>query len=239
MKRFIKFGICILLIVLTGCVVFMPQFISGQREKDKLSKTVYRNYNAGDRPRLTSEIVARLYYNREIDIGYNFGGAEKENEHSEIMRKTVMELTDMLFGKDETVCRHIESIISGGTFDYYRNSSLVKVDNKPTALNFITFCLKNGNTYFEIIFEEKTKTVIRSTFDFFTKEFADTENADDCFRTINSLLENYYENELNFTKEEYYIFDYNKKSDGFEAYKIIVFGLMQSPDKSVYGETEG
>ena len=61
MKRLKNIGILFLLIVLTVGVVFIPPLISEQREEHLLNEIVYRDYNASQRPKLTSEQVARLY----------------------------------------------------------------------------------------------------------------------------------------------------------------------------------
>lgn len=70
MKTLKSISIFFLLIVLTCGVVFVPQIISGQKEEHILNEVFHRNYSTGNRPKLTNKQVARLYYNREITIGY-------------------------------------------------------------------------------------------------------------------------------------------------------------------------
>ena len=66
MKKFKTLFIVFFLSVLTFSVVILPQYFSGQSEKDALNSVSKRSYNASERTQITSDQVARLYYNNEI-----------------------------------------------------------------------------------------------------------------------------------------------------------------------------
>ena len=61
-------GIFVILIILTVCIVFLPQLMSEQNEEKLLGKKLYWNYNVHDGTKMTSNQVAELYYNREVGI---------------------------------------------------------------------------------------------------------------------------------------------------------------------------
>ena len=48
-------------------------------------------------------------------------------------------------------------IISDGIANYSQNSTLVKIDNQPTALNFINVVITSGDFVLEFNYEEKQK----------------------------------------------------------------------------------
>lgn len=207
MKKLKKISIVFLLIVLTCCIIFMPQAISGQSEEDLLNKIVYRNYNVGSRPKLTSEQVARLYYNGEIFVSYNSLPVSGPNGDSEILKKNVMELIEMLFGKDKAVCDLIKNTLSvdnaGENISYSRNSSLIKVNNQPIAFYFVQFSVKNS--YFEILYEEKTQTVISFSCETPEQKFKNWEDTYLFLEKMVSMIHDYYKEQLNFNENEYFV----------------------------------
>lgn len=238
MKTLKSISIFFLLIVLTCGVVFVPQIISGQKEEHILNEVFHRNYSTGNRPKLTNEQVARLYYNREITIGYNSLPLSSENSDTETIRADILDLIELLFGEDETVCEPIKAIITDDKTVYSRNSSLIKIDNQPTALNFVTGVIKKENGIFEILYEEKTKAVINIICDDFVQEFENTKEMDLYLEKVSSMINDYYEKQLYFSKDEYYcIVDMpivtEKSPNSYIASIHISCGLMQQDDKII------
>lgn len=238
MKTLKSISIFFLLIVLTCGVVFVPQIISGQKEEHILNEVFHRNYSTGNRPKLTNEQVARLYYNREITIGYNSLPLSSENSDTETIRADILDLIELLFGEDETVCEPIKAIITDDKTVYSRNSSLIKIDNQPTALNFVTGVIKKENGIFEILYEEKTKAVINIIYDDFVQEFENTKEMDLYLEKVSSMINDYYEKQLYFSKDEYYcIVDMpivtEKSPNSYIASIHISCGLMQQDDKII------
>ena len=80
MNKLKKIGIFVLLIILTVCIVFLPQLMSEQNEEKLLNQKIYWDYNIRGGTKITSNQVAELYYNREIRIGtYNDVSLDTEN----------------------------------------------------------------------------------------------------------------------------------------------------------------
>ena len=75
--------------------------------------------------------------------------------------KEVTEMTDRLFGKGNDLSDPFNERIEERTLSCFRSSCLILVDNHPTALNFVSCYIKENNIVFEIIYEEKTKTLLR------------------------------------------------------------------------------
>ncbi len=233
MNRIKKISIFILLTILTCCIVFIPQLISEQNEGKLLNKTDYRNYNAGNRAKVTSEQVARLYFDREISIEYNMSPVNSENSDVSVIRENVEYLVEFIFGKDEIICKYIREMLTDSSVDYSRNSNLIKIDNHPIALNFIVVDIKKDDSELKILYEEKTKTIIRFSYDALEKTFDDEKGVKLFLEKLSFDIKNYYENQIKLNKEEYYfegeslsseINNEDKHFDGF----YIDFGINQS-----------
>lgn len=240
MMRILKnISIFFLLIVLTFGVVFMPPIISGQKEENIMNEVIQLNYSVGNRPKLTSEQVALLYFNREVGAGYN--SSVQVNDQSYTSKVNLSELVELLFGKDETICTPIKELVTSSIMGFCsRNSSLVKIDNQPTALNIIE-CGRKADPYFYIRYEEKTKTIISFDCEDFLMEFENVEEAQTYLEKITSLITDYYENQLNMSKDEYYciveIPIITEKAPNLYIASIhIGCGLIQNGDKIFYIE---
>lgn len=196
-------SIFFLLIVLTSCVVFGPQLISGQSEEKILNEIVYRSYSTGNRPKPTSHQVALLYYNREISFEYNLSPEISEDRDDETVRETITELIEMMFGEEEAICDSIKALLTDGNTSYSRHSSLFKIDNQPTALNFASYSIMNESGFFEILYEEKTKTIIRLCCDVWKEEFEAIKDRDLYHEKAVSAIKNYFEKQLELSSGQY------------------------------------
>ena len=235
MKAFKNVCVILLLSFATCCVVFLPHFIHTKSEENLLNETYYLYYHsAANRPNLSSGQVARLYHNREINIG--FGSMDTVGDNNSNLRKDVLALIEQLFSKDETVCNSIKETFTNGSASYSRNSSLIKVDNQPVALNFVNYGTKKDNAHFEILYEEKTKTVIGFSCGIIEKAFESIKDFDLYMEEMVKSISNYYENQLHLSRDEYYfVVDfpllYGDEEMGYCASINLICGIIQQGDE--------
>lgn len=196
-----KICLIFLLIIITGFIVFIPPFVSGQYEEKITNKITHRDYYASNRPKLTSEQVARLYYNREISIGLNSFNTNTENSDNEIILKDIFLLIDMLFAENELIGDSVKDLVFNSEINCFRSNSLIKINNKPTAINFVSCGTKNEKGYIEIDYEEKTKTIVQFSCYIFDETF---ENIRDTDSSSSPIFTNYYKKQLNLKDYEYY-----------------------------------
>ena len=142
-------GIFVILIILTVCIVFLPQLMSEQNEEKLLGKKLYWNYNVHDGTKMTSNQVAELYYNREVGISvYNDVSLDIDNYDPSLMQQKSFELFETVFKNDKSICEHIKKIVSNGTPHYSQSSPLIKIDHQPIALIFIDVVITSINDTF-------------------------------------------------------------------------------------------
>lgn len=236
MKILKNISIYFLLVVITCGVVFFPQIISGQKEENVLNEVTNRRYYESSRPKLTSQQVARLFY--EQGIGYTWFAPVNESNYAH--QTYVTELIELLFESDEIICEPIKQILTDEKLIYFRDSSLIKIDNQPTSINFVT-CERKTNPYFCVLYEEKTKTLIRMVCNGLVQEFQSTEEMQIYIEKVNSMIKNYYEKQLNMSKYEYFC-DVEIPAVTMKSEKVylanvnISCGLAQSDDKIIYEE---
>lgn len=251
MKKFKNIGIIFLLTVLTCGVVLVPQLVSKQYEKELLSKTVYRSYNAGNRPKVTCEQVARLYRDREVNVDYNSQpvingsspSASGQSGDLKAIRDDVIYLIDILFGKDKSVSDPLKEILTEGKVSFYRNGKLIKIDNRPTALNFVSCNVINGANSFQIIYEEKTKTLIRLSCDIDGANFKNKSDRELYRENVAAMTKKYFEEQLKLESGEYFftadVLPYEAEdedesvSNGRPANIIIGCEIMTDFDESI------
>lgn len=203
MKTLKKISILALLVILTLGVVFVPRLISGQRENNILNKTVYRNYKAANRPKLTSEEVARYYCNGEIGIIDNPLSVNNDNSDVETVRADVIDLIEMLFGEGDFVYDFFKENMANGNISYWRNSSLVKINNQPIALKFVNCGIKRENVVFEIHYEEKTKTIVNVITYVHINIFNNIEDMEYYTENVNMRINSYFDEQLCLSSDEY------------------------------------
>ena len=222
-------GIFVLLIILTVCIVFLPQLMSEQNEEKLLGKKLYWNYNVHDGTKMTSNQVAELYYNREVGISvYNDVSLDIDNYDPSLMQKKSFELFETVFKNDKPICEHIKKIVSNGTPHYSQSSTLIKIDNQPIALNFIDVVITSSDDTFEYVYEEKTKTLISlssvSLSYYLNYQYDNTS----FINSLKSAIEDYYESQLGINTSEYYYSNESVQKDDMKEY-YIEFGILQCP----------
>ncbi len=200
----------VLLVILTLFIILIPPFLSGQNKRNIADETTYRDYTAGKRTSITSEQVAKLYYNQEISMVYDYFDIKTVNK--EEIHNNIIDLTEMLFDNNKEACEAIKKILLSNN-DYYdsnkifnnysRKSILIKVDNQPAALNFVHYYIENENGYLVIRYEEKTKTVISFTCTAVNVPFENADAAISFPQKTAEILSKHYENYVD--KNGYYV----------------------------------
>jgi len=226
-----------LLVDLTLGIIFLPQLFSGQNEEALLQKSISRTYTAGNRPKLTGEEVARLYYNCEISIGYNMlDVTEKEAEEFGLF-ENALEAVSHVYPESHSAYGIIKNTLDAATPSFFRNSVLVKIDDQPTALNFVLMQLKEDNVFFEILYEEKTKTVICLSFNFSNMKFGWETDFGDLINESESLARAYYEQTLSLDSDTHYeysvLYYYRESEECIYADGSVALGLLQITDKNI------
>lgn len=231
-------GIILLLIVLTAAVVFVPQLISERRETKRIDEVTYRNYYASERAVFTSEQVARLYYDRQIETNNNLRMVNNKSDDAELIRREVTGLLDQMFGKGTDLSDPFNTRIeqSESSLSCYRNSCLILVENHPMALNFVNCCIKENDFVFEIIYEEKTNTLLGFTVETVTIQFRNSEEREQYSTKVEKQMQELFEDGLGLGPEEYYCsVDLSETSEGQDggcsANAVIRCGILKVDEK--------
>lgn len=219
----------LLLLIMTACIVFLPQFVSGQNESSLLHKKIYRNRDMQNSTKITGEQVAKIFYNREISISTShFTPLEEGGNISFMMEKTLASL-EHIFGDNELIYDHIKTIIINGSSQYSQSSTLAKCDNQPIALHFIDVTVTDDDKVLKITYEEKTKTVTFFSY-LASSYYMDYEYEDQFFGdSFEAAVRDYYENELKISQTKYYFLNEIVEKEGLKNYYTI-FKMLQRPD---------
>ena len=240
MNKFKTVCTVFLLLIITAGVVFVPQIVGKINEKALLNEVVNRSYSIGSRPKLTSEQVAKLYYNKEINIDYNLSTEISDEDEYIAIKNDVDSVIENLFGNNAVILNSVKTILTSENYSCTRKSVLTKVEGKPIALNFINFGLKADDRYFEILYEEKTKAVISLTCDAYDIKYSGVKDLEATKSLIENMLSNYYENILHVSKNEYIfgVVDHRVyvTENGGIANFYMGSSLLQKDDKLIYIE---
>lgn len=229
MNKVKKISVFLLLLIMTVCIVFLPQLLNEQNEERLLNKKIHWDYNMRNTTKITSNQVAELYYNREIGIGvYNDVSLDIENYEPSLIQEKSFELFETVFENNEPICEHIKMMIINGTLHYSQSSTLIKLDNQPIALNFIDVVITNTDSILEFVYEEKTRTLISlsciSLSYYMNYQYDNILFMD----SLKSVVKDYYESQLGIdTSKYYYLTEFSGKADVDEYYTE--FGILQCP----------
>ena len=227
MNKVKKISVFLLLLIMTVCIVFLPQFMSGQNEENLLNKKIYWDYNVRDSTKITSEQVAELYYNREINIvTYNFISLNEGNYDASLMKEKSLALFEIVFESNESICEHIKMIITNGSPQYSQSSTLTKIDNQPIALNFIDVVITSSDGTFEFVYEEKTKTLISLSCVSLSYYLNYQYDNISFINSLKSAVKDYYEGQLGIDTNEYYYSNELVQKDDMKEYNT-EFGISQ------------
>ncbi len=198
--RIIKYTLTVfVLITITVGIISVPRFINNHKQEALLNETFHRNYYEGSRSKLTSEQVALLYYNEEVLLRFNSLPSIVKN--TDMMRGKVTEVLKLLFSENESVLKSLTEALSYDEVIYDRNNILIKHNGQPTALNFVSYTIYGADAFFDIVYEEKTKTIIRISFRLSRIRFSSDEDIESSVSRITSTISRYYEQQLNLNKD--------------------------------------
>ena len=226
MNKVKKISVFLLLLIMTVCIVFLPQLMNEQNEERLLNKKIHWDYNMRNTTKITSNQVAELYYNRETGIGvYNDASLDIGNYEPSLIQEKSFELFETVFENNEPIYEHIKMMITNGTLHYSQSSTLIKLDNQPIALNFIDVVITSSDGTFEFVYEEKTKTLISlscvSSSYYLNYQY-------DNISFIKSAVKDYYEIQLGIDTSEYYYSNELVQKNDMKEYST-EFGILQCP----------
>jgi len=239
MKKMKNGAIFLSLIALTCGVVLLPPRISGQMEKNAVIEPLFYDNFPENRAKLSSETVARLYYNREIDGGsaLPFSVLEKEA----VSPSFVISALEKMLTTNETLLPPIRAVIASVELNSYAGSQkLVKIENDPVALNLIS-CERKTDPYFSMLYEEKTETVIHMALSEIVMHFESPEEARLYFDCLTIAICDYYGTRLNLERDQYYCFGSvpeitQTAPEVWEAKFSISCGIMRYGDRLFFIE---
>ncbi len=239
MRLLHSFGMAFLLIALTCGVVLAPQRMSGQKQRDKLTQTYTRQYDSSKGPEITSEQVARFYYNHELSVGhYNASLQIIEGEDADRMREQLVDVIELLFGENKAVCHRFQDVLESGTIGYFKNDRLIKLDGQPIALSFVSCTVRAEEKDFGILYEEKTNTVISFSCEGVEMSFDNAKEMSECLMKTELSMRSYFKKYVGSLIDDCYFYvDFptvlEKSEDGVKAMLHAHCGLMQYSDKEV------
>ena len=228
-----------LLIALTCGVVLAPQRMSGQKQRDKLTQTYTRQYDSSKGPEITSEQVARSYYNHELNVGYYNASLQViEGDDADRMREHLINMIELLLGENESVCHRFQIFLESGTIGYFKNDRLIKIDGQPIALSFVSCTVRVEERNFGILYEEKTNTIISFSCEGVEMTFDNAKEMDECLWKTEWSMRSYFKEYVgSLIGDCYFYVDFpsvlEKSENGIKTMLHAHCGLMQYSDKEV------
>ncbi|MGN0251582.1 MAG: C39 family peptidase [Oliverpabstia sp.] len=243
MKLLKNIGIVFLLIVFICSVLFVPQLISGQKKEEKVKEVVTRDSSEDSRTKLTSAQVAQLYDNNDINIDEHSLPVRSENNDTKTLRKDVTEVVELLFGEDETICEPFKEMVTDSNISYSRSSHRIYMDGQPITLDFVTCSFQKENGYFEILYEDNTKTILDLSCDGIEITLENIEENHLYPEKVDAIISNYYEKQVLLGQDKYDstvdIFDITEQEQHtYVANLYIRCGFIQHEDPVSTGNTE-
>ena len=173
-------SVILLVFAVTAVVIFVPLGINVFNSDSLINKTEYWEYDTSNVNTVTSQQVAGLYYTNQL-IGGTYCNISSDEENSEFanIKNNVSSLLKSVLPNGE-VCFYDE-----GVYGCTKQSILTIANSSPVALNLVNFNYRHDGGYIEIVYEEKTLTLIS-----FSCESTDL-SADDIENITNQLADYY------------------------------------------------
>lgn len=199
--------VCLFLILLlvTAGMILLPPTLSGQRRAALLTRTVYREQAVSDRIRVTASQVARLYNTRKIGFGPYNSMFLYEADEAQQVRAAAAELLKPFFAEDTAVGKSVLDALEDSEVFYSRNSILINAYDQPVALIFMEVGIRKGGVSVELMYEEKTKTLVRFSYDTPELLCENEEHGKVALDAVMHPVREYYENTLKLGTEDYYL----------------------------------
>lgn len=235
-KRHKMVSVCVILVAMTVGVILLPRVVRKQNEKQLLEDTIYWQYHVKSGTKVTSQMVAQLYYAGEINIGSSSPVlAMRENQDVETIRENTMELLETIFGPYETICNDMKTLLSVNSFHCARSSALTMVKNYPVVLSFVSVevGVKDIDGVLNLFYEEKTNTLIGGSYSFSSESVEDEKEETSVLNMFPLAVQEYYEKELNLGADYYFyaVNNFKKDESGDIGGYFVDFGIMESEMK--------
>ncbi|MBQ8210564.1 MAG: hypothetical protein IJZ35_08290 [Clostridia bacterium] len=184
-------SVILLVFAVTAVVIFVPLGINAFNSDSLINKTDYWEYDTSNANTVTSQQVAELYYANQL-IGGTYSNISSDGDNSEFenVKNDVNSLIKSVLQNGEF------RFTEGGIYGCTKQSILAVANSSPVALNLVNFSYRHNGGYLEIVYEEKTLTLIS-----FSCESTDL-SADDIANITNQLA-NYYKN-LGLNESQYF-----------------------------------
>lgn len=213
-------GILTVLMLLTLCFIFLPDFISNQNENTLMNNKTNWNYTPDNNTEISSVQVIRLYQSRNFDCDFIY--STDESFDKSIIVEEAIQLFKTVFESDEYLGEYMDKILSDGNLTCFQKKVLTVMDNHPVALNLIKVIVATPNGSLEFMFENKTKTLLSLSY-YLSSSLDNYKTGTESFANdLNSALAVYCKNRLELSigeyNTEYTIYDQN--------YSDITFSIM-------------
>ena len=173
-------SVILLIFAVTAVVVFVPLGINAFNSDSLINKTDYWQYDTSNVSTITSQQVAGLYYTNQLIGGtYCNISSDAENTEFENIKNNVSSLLKSVFPNEE-VC-----LADEGIYSCTKQSILTVVNSSPVAFNLVNFNYRHNSGYIEIVYEEKTLTLISVSCE-------STDLSADDIENITNQLADYY-----------------------------------------------
>lgn len=189
-------SVVLLILTVTATVMLVPLGINAFNSNSLTEKTEYWEYDTVNANTITSQQVAELYYTNQLNSG-TYSNISTDNENSEFnnIKNDVSSLLESFFENEELYVK-LQNFADAEIYSCTKQSILTVANSAPVALNLISFsCWYDGGNI-EIVYEEKTLTLISIYCE------STVLSADDS-ATITNQISYYYKN-LGLNENQYF-----------------------------------
>lgn len=226
MNRLRNITALLLLMIITVCIVLLPQRIDEKREDNLLKGTSFRNLSIRNSAKITRHDVAQLYNQRMIYIeAFAYTPVTSENNDIEQIRSDSMELFSEVFGNESKFTARLNKILENETMkNSYQKVEIIMFDNHPLALNIYLIQIPYADFTLNYIYEQKTKTLLNFSFFNFKNNNDNTFIIGKYIGEIEECARKYIKEKLGMSESKCYI---HYETDNYEVspYGFIEFGV--------------
>lgn len=190
-----------MLIIVTLCVSMGPNVINSYIKKDLLSSKDYWRYNEPEDVEVTDAELAQLIANNGLGDGATYSNGYNDADMLDIavIKEQTKDVLYKVFGEDEAAFKKIESLVDSEMVHYDRQIVLTVVGSRTMSFVFVNLIYMNSLEQIEIVYEEKTSTVMAFTYQMWEPEKVDWYFIDSFLQS----MEAYSENVLGLNNDQY------------------------------------
>lgn len=227
MNRLRNITTLLLLVIITVCIVLLPQRFDEKREDNLLKGTSFRNLSIRNSVKITRHDVAQLYNQRMIYIeAFAYTPVTSENNDIEQIRRDSAEIFSEVFGNESKFTVRLNKILENETMkNSFQKVEIIMFDNHPLALNIYLIQIPYADFTLQYIYEQKTKTLLN--FCFFNFNYDNTFSIEKNIGEIEECAKKYIKEKLGMSESQSYIhFETANYEDS--PYGFIEFGVVNS-----------